>query len=416
MTIGADMEALVLSGQGFENLALKRIPVPHPGPDQFLARVDAVFACSSDSKLIANGRHHPLLYGWNVERWPITIGHEGCITAVQIGENLRDRIRPGDAFAVQPAINAAPINHRERYVDVGKVDKVAVGYTLGGMFSEYLLVTEEVIQAGCLFPYDPARVPYFAAAFSEPLSCVYSALTRIPHIYKDGPLAPRRVRLGTRRNGVILVLGAGSMGILLADMALTFNPRIIIISEPLEERRRNAEAILAPKCRKRDVGFILTVPNELAGVVRETTQGRGVDDCLAALGLAAVQEKSLDFLAKGGVVHFFGGTPPGESHIRIDTRRVHYDEISLVGSSGGDPSDVQEVMKLLKKKQISPEGYIRRVGGLNAARDLILSVGAQEFFGKGLIYPGLRRPLKAVATWKAADERSYLEGRGQEII
>jgi len=35
------MEAVVLSGAGFENIAVKKIPVPEPGPKQLLARVDA---------------------------------------------------------------------------------------------------------------------------------------------------------------------------------------------------------------------------------------------------------------------------------------------------------------------------------------------------------------------------------------
>ncbi len=404
------MDALVLSGRGFENLALQRVPVPRPGPGQILARVDAVFACSSDGKLIENGREHPLLYGWDVERWPVVIGHEGCVTTVLVGEDLRSRFREDASFAVQPAVDISPINHRERYEQVDQVEKVAIGYTLGGLFAEYVLITEEVIQADCLIPYEPAEVPFFAAAFSEPLSCVHSALNRIAHITKEGPLGPRRASLGPLRGGVTLILGAGSMGILLADMAMTYGPRAVILSEPIEDRRRAAADILVPRSRERGVELVLTVPSDLEGAIRALSGGRGVDDCIVALGIAAVQEKSLDYLSKGGVAHFFGGTPAGASEIRVDTRRVHYDGISMVGSSGGDPSDVRAVMTLLAEGQFSAEPYIRRVGGLDAARDLILSVRAQEFFGKGLIYPGVRRQLFSVGSWSAEDEKGLLEG------
>jgi len=39
--IPASMKAIVLYGTGFENIGLREIPVPEPGPDQLLARVDA---------------------------------------------------------------------------------------------------------------------------------------------------------------------------------------------------------------------------------------------------------------------------------------------------------------------------------------------------------------------------------------
>jgi L-iditol 2-dehydrogenase len=404
-----EMTALVLYGKGFNKLGLRRLPVPRPGPKQFLARVDAVFACSSDGKLIESGQEHPLMAGWDPERWPVVIGHEGCITAVEVGPALRGKIEPSQTFALQPAINAAPINYLDRYHNAAATRKVAIGYTLGGLFAEYVLIMEEVIETDSLIPYDPARIPYFAAAFSEPLSCVFSSQNQVPHIDKGGPTAPRAARLGLREGGVTLVLGAGPMGILHADLAMSRRPRAIIISDPIEERRAQALAMLGEKASGRKIELILTTPPDLLQVIGRVTQGRGVDDCISALGVAAVQEESLNYLAKGGVAVFFGGAKAGESLITVDTRRIHYDSISMVGSSGGDPSDVRAVMELLEQGEISPERYVRRVGGLDAAPELIRAVRAQVFFGKGLIYPHIRRPLAVVEAWSAGREAEFLE-------
>ena len=409
LNVPGEMMALVLAGKGFENLGLRRIPVPRPGPNQFLAQVDAVFACSSDGKLIESGKGHPLMAGWDSERWPVVIGHEGCITAVEVGKNLKNKIRVDQTFALQPAINAGPINHRERYPEAKTVRKVAIGYTLGGLFAEYVLIQEEVIETDSLIPYDSAKVPYFAAAFSEPLSCVYSSQNQVTHIYKEGPTSPREARLGLKEGGVVLVLGAGPMGLLHADLAIMHRPRAVIISEPLEERRRQAAAMIAGKARAWGVEFIVVTPQELSQTIGRITKGRGVDDCITALGIAKIQEESLGYLAKGGVAAFFGGARAGESLITVDTRRIHYDSISMVGSSGGDPSDVHAVMALLEKGEISPEIYVKRVGGLDAAPELIRSVRAQAFFGKGLIYPRLRHPLFAVESWSAKEEAEFLE-------
>ncbi|MBN1350047.1 zinc-binding dehydrogenase [candidate division KSB1 bacterium] len=409
VAIPDEMDALILSGKGFEHLQLKRVPVPQPGANQFLARVDAVFGCASDSKLIENGKEHPLLYGWDIERWPISIGHEACITAVKIGDNLKEKISVGATYALQPAINSRPITHRERYANPASIDKVAIGYSLGGMFAEYILIPEEVIQTNSLISYDTTQIPYFAAAFTEPLSCVYSAQNQVSHIYKDGPLNPREVKLGLKRGGVTLILGAGPMGIIHSELAMTYKPQTIILSEPLEMRRRQAKQIIHPKAANRNIEFILTTPDELPRVLQNVTKGRGVDDCISSLGIAKVQEESLNYLAKGGVANFFGGTKVGESVITVDTRRIHYDSITMVGSSGGDPSDVHAVMKLIEKREISPELYVKRVGGLNAALELVKSIRAQDFFGKGLIYPHIRHDLSPVDAWSYEKENEFLE-------
>jgi L-iditol 2-dehydrogenase len=301
------------------------------------------------------------------------------------------------------------MNYRDRYRDAAGLDKVAIGYTLGGLFAEYILISEEVILTDSLIAYDCSRIPYFAAAFGEPLSCVYSAQNQIPHIFKQGPLAPRKARLGLKKGGVTLILGGGPMGILHADLAMMNKPRLIILSEPIAERRRDAEQILRTKSEERGIELMITDPDNLTGVLAQTTQGRGADDCIVALGTAKVQEQSTGYLAKGGIASFFGGAKLGESLINVDTRRIHYDRISMVGTSGGDPSDVQAVMKLLEAKEVSPGRYVRRVGGLDAALGLVKSIRAQEFFGKGLVYPHVRHSLFPVEAWSLEQENEFLE-------
>jgi D-arabinose 1-dehydrogenase-like Zn-dependent alcohol dehydrogenase len=56
--IPATMQALIAKGVGFENLEVAQVPVPQPGPDQLLARVDAAGVCTSIIKLIEQGDKH----------------------------------------------------------------------------------------------------------------------------------------------------------------------------------------------------------------------------------------------------------------------------------------------------------------------------------------------------------------------
>ena len=109
-----------------------------------LARVDAAGICTSLIKLIEQGPNHPLLYGWDITRFPLILGDEGSVTLVEVGAGLRSRYRSGQRYVIQPSVDSAPINHCERYRDQARgINKVAVGYTLGGHLAEYVLIGEE---------------------------------------------------------------------------------------------------------------------------------------------------------------------------------------------------------------------------------------------------------------------------------
>ncbi len=408
-TIPDTMLALRLKGVGMENVVLEEVAVPRPEADQVLCRVECAAACASDNKIIDQGGKHSLMSGWDVAKWPATLGHEGCVTAVEVGEQWADRVQVGARYAVQPAIPSGPTRFKERYNDNARgVRKIAIGYTLPGLFAEYVLIDPEVISTGCLLPVPYEGLPRFTVALSEPISCVVAAQQHSVHVVKDTPSAPRRAELGLLKGGTTLILGAGPMGLLHIEIAMTHEPATIIVSEPSDERRATAEEFFAERAQQAGVELILTVPDELDGVIAEVTDGQGVDDCIVALGIRAVQQKSFDYLGHGGVTNLFGGLKAGDSVIELDARRIHYDSVSAVGSSGGDPSDIAEVLEMIAAGTIQPGKYVAAVGGLDAARDLIGAVRSQELEGKGIIYPSMRRALERVDGWSAEREGEFL--------
>ncbi|MEM3014055.1 MAG: zinc-binding dehydrogenase [Candidatus Bathyarchaeia archaeon] len=402
------MQAVVLTGVGEQNIELSTVDVPECGDNQLLARVDAAIACASDNKLIDQGSEHPLMYGWDVSKYPIIIGHEGSVTIVKVGKKLQDRFRPGQRFAIQPAVPTGPRHYRERYRNNAEgVNKIALGYTLPGLFAEYVLISEEVIETGCLIPF-PRDIPYFGAALAEPLSCVIAAQERIVHIIKENPSSPRRAVIGPKKGGVTLIIGAGPMGLMHIEVAMSYKPSKIIVSEVLEERRKNA-MIFLEKAKNLGISMILTEPNELREVINRETDGKGVDDVIVALGIAQVQEESIGYLAKGGVTVFFGGTSYKDRMIQLDTHRVHYDGVTAVGSSGSDPSDVARALEMISDGTIDPGNYVVKCGGLDAAISLLRDVRNQKIYGKGVIYPHTRSLLFDIKAWNLAKERDYME-------
>jgi L-iditol 2-dehydrogenase len=393
-----------------DNLRFEEVPTPRPGRGQLLGRVEAAIACASDSKIIDQGPEHTLMYGWDLRQHPVPIGHEGCITAIQVGDAVDGDIAIGQRCAIQPSVPSGPINHRQRYRNGGEgVERVAVGYTLDGLFAEYVLITEEVIGTGCLLPIPSADMPCFAAALAEPLSCVVSGQEHSVHILKDGPSEQRRAHLGMKPGGIVVIVGAGPMGRMHVEVALRYRPEKIIVSEPLAARLGRLRGRVEERARKQGTALVFTDPEKLLDVLAAESEGRGADDIVIAAGLREEQERSLDLLARYGVANFFGGLRKGDHMISLDTRRTHYDSVVATGSSGGDPSDAAEALSLLADGTIDAGSYIAAVGGLDAAEDLIAAVRDQQLESKGVIYPSVRSPLQRVDGWDAQREREFLQ-------
>ncbi|HSM34489.1 MAG TPA: alcohol dehydrogenase catalytic domain-containing protein, partial [Anaerolineae bacterium] len=236
-TLPVEMRATVLSGTGNEQLAVRTVPVPRPGPGQLLARVDAAGICTSVNKLIDQGAQHPLMHGWDPARHPAIVGDEGVVTLVEVGEDLRGAWVVGQRCAVQPAVDLAPINHLERYRDGGSgVAKIAVGYSLPGLLAEYILIGEEVLAAGCLLPLPDDALPAGHAAIAEPISCIISSHAHHMHLLQPDRTQARVARSGLLPGGVTVVIGAGPMGRIHVDLAIAARPRVIVVSARREER------------------------------------------------------------------------------------------------------------------------------------------------------------------------------------
>ncbi|MFO8082317.1 MAG: zinc-binding dehydrogenase [Armatimonadota bacterium] len=403
------MMALQLTGVGMDTVELREVDVPRPEADQVLCRVECAVACASDSKIIDQGPEHSLMHGWDPAKWPVTLGHEGCVTAVEVGKNWEDKIEVGRRYAIQPAVPSAPSRYRDRYANGGRgIRKIAVGYTLPGLFAEYVIIDPEVIGCSCMIPLPSEDLAHYAAALSEPISCVVAAQQHSFHITKDAPDTPRTPHIGLLPGGTTLVLGAGPMGLWHVEIAMSYAPETIIVSEPNQARRETAHDFFAARARDAGVSLVLTTPEMLDDTIADVTGGRGVDDCIVALGIRAVQEKSFDYLGEGGVTNLFGGVKAGDEMIEVDARRIHYESISVVGSSGSDPSDMSLAMEMIAEDRIQPGKYVSAVGGLDAARDLLEAVRAQKMEGKGVIYPSLRKPLEEIDGWSDDDEEALL--------
>jgi L-iditol 2-dehydrogenase len=382
------MQALVMSGTDWNCLAVKEVPVPRPNENQLLARVDAAGVCSSLLKIMAQGAEHKHFNGWDPKKYPVILGDEGALTVVEVGENVQGQFNVGDRCSLQPAVHHGPINHLERYNNNAEgMDFTAVGYTLGGCLAQYILIQEEVLEGRSLVPLPDANIPYFAASLAEPISCVVCGHESHLHIHQESPDAPRQPVLGIKQGGICVIVGAGPMGRVHAELVLRFKPAHVIVNDLVDARLQWMLDVIKPRANAHGIEFHVAVGDKLHEVLMSVSNGRGADDVIVAVGSRPVQQASIELAARSGVVNLFGGLKRGDHIIYLDTLMVHYDEVKVVGTSGGLPRDITTSLELMAAGEIIPGNHVGLVGSLDNAVEALQLIEAVETEGKTILYP-----------------------------
>jgi L-iditol 2-dehydrogenase len=130
-----------------------------------------------------------------------------------------------------------------------------------------------------------------------------------------------------------------------------------------------------------------TAPPDLAGQLRQSTSGAGVDVAVDATGRPEVWEQAMAAVGRGGTVVFFGGCAAGSS-VMLDTRRAHYEELTLVGAFHHTPALIRQAVSLLESGGVMPDGLLTHTMGLGRVREA-LGLMAEGRALKVLIEPSL---------------------------
>lgn len=135
MEISSKMKAAVLMGPN--DLRLKEVDTPQPGPDDVLIRVEAVAVCSSDVALIAKPWPFQPPYGSFIP------GHEYAGTIVAVGQNV-DRVKIGDRVAVEAHLGClrcrnCRLGNYTACLNYGQKGHRANGFTTNGGFAQYVV-------------------------------------------------------------------------------------------------------------------------------------------------------------------------------------------------------------------------------------------------------------------------------------
>ena len=298
-------------GAGLENIGKEgkseQFPIPEPGDDQLLVRIDSVGICFSDVKVMRQGGAHPKLYNRDLTKEPGRLGHEVSLTVVKVGEDLQDQYTPGQRLAVQPDI----------YQD-GK--STAYGYTIPGGLIQYHLIGPEVLdtdEGACLLPLE-GGMSYAAASLLEPWGCVLAAYTQ-------------RRRLNPKQGGTMWIVGfPGDERAYQFSAGLEAPARIVLTDVP------DSVKVLAAQTDAELIERDGLDPTDYAQLSGDLTQGAGFDDIVVLNPRSAeTVSKIAHHIARRGTMNMVAQTPL-DGLVDADVGRLHYDYIAFVGNQGPD--------------------------------------------------------------------------------
>ncbi|MGH3258394.1 MAG: alcohol dehydrogenase catalytic domain-containing protein [Streptosporangiaceae bacterium] len=277
------MRAIVIDRPG--SFLVAEVPDPAPRVGEVVVRVECCGICGTDLHILA-GEFPPTPY-------PITPGHEFAGTVVARGSGVRPDLPIGALVAVDPSLYCGYCRRCRAGRDNLCENWAAIGDTVDGAFAEFVAVP--AVNAYRL----PDHVDAQYGAMAEPLACAVHGMRRLRPVFGDP----------------VVVIGAGTMGLLLLRLLLQAGAGPVAVVDRVAERLEVA----------RKLGADRAVTNA------DALDGARFEVAVDATGVPEAIETAIGLLDRGGRMLVFGVSTT-EAMIRVSPFRVYNDELTITGS------------------------------------------------------------------------------------
>jgi len=253
---------------GVRDLRIEQFARPVPGPGEVLLKVASVGVCGSDVHYYKEGK-----IGDKLVTDPIIMGHEFSAWVAGLGPGV-EGLALGELVAVEPAISCGECEScLHGHPNLCPSVRFCGTPPIDGVFVEYAVMPQE----NCFLL--PAGFSPDDGALLEPLGIAIHAVD-LAHLKPGYSVA---------------VLGAGPIGLLVAAVAKAAGVSTVLMTEPLEERRRFAREYVA------DAALDPTT-TDVVDAIMDVTRGRGVDVAFEAAGACDTPDQAAAVTRPGGTV------------------------------------------------------------------------------------------------------------------
>ena len=310
-----------------EPLVRSERPTPVPTGDQVLVRIEAAGVCHSDLHIwhgeydLGNGKK--LSMAARGLKLPLTMGHEIAGEVIAAGPDAKG-VTVGKKYVVFPWHGCGECKVCKR----GDENLCLAGKSMGvyqpGGYADHVLVSHSryLVDIGDMPPERAA--PYACSGLTT-----YSAINKI-----DAQV---------RKDEKIVIFGAGGLGLMATLLIKAMGGAGVIIIEPDESKheaalKAGADAAFNPKTE----GYQDKVKAAAGGAVW------AIIDCV---GSSQTVQAGIDMLTKGGQlvqIGLFGG------HVDLPTPSMALRAITYQGTYVGNLRELQELIQLVKDKNLSP--------------------------------------------------------------
>jgi (R,R)-butanediol dehydrogenase/meso-butanediol dehydrogenase/diacetyl reductase len=330
-------------------MEMVELPDADPGPGEVRLRVAFCGICGSDmheyesaQPFRAMGLLQPVM------------GHEFSGRVVAVGEGVSG-VREGQLVVGNPGPGCGACAYcragRENLCREGSLG--GTGYTKPGAYAEYVTITE---RAAVVLPDDAdAR----EAALTEPFAVARHAL----------------IQGSYRPDELLVVAGAGPIGLLTVIAARSMGGERIVVSEPLAGRREAAVEVGASH---------VIEPGELVQTVFGLSEGAGAEISVDASGLPVGIASCVDATARGGRVVLAG---VGDQPFPLDITRSIINELTYIAVLGYSRQEFIDAAMLIAERKVdvspvisevvpverTPDAFARLSDGRNELRKVLVS-------------------------------------------
>lgn len=326
------MKAVVKTESGYDHMVYTDIPEPKAERDLVKIKIAYSGICGTDL--------HAFKGTYASTKPPVVLGHEFSGIVTEAGPEVQ-RVRVGDRVTSETTFVTCGVCPYCRSRDYNLCShRQGLGTQINGSMAEYLVSREESVHIL------PPTVSLLSAALTEPLACgVHASIEK-------GDVQP---------GDVIVVFGAGAIGLLLAQVAKARGATVIVAGLSNDEERFAIAHTF---------GVDRTVDQtkaDLAKIVMEQTDGVGAHKCFECSGAVPALNKALEIVRRKGRVIQMGVFPQPKETIATDL--ILHKEIEYIGSRSQKPSSWVTSIALMADGTVVPEKIVTTIVPLEDWRE-----------------------------------------------